>query len=557
MKIKCTDESIETVLKKGVFGIPAFQRPYSWGLAEVEEFWKDLISNAGEEYFIGSLIVFNSSQKGMDYGVIDGQQRLTTLTILFCVIRDFYKTLDEPSAKGMQGYIEKRGKRDDAQFLLKPETSFPYFESEIQNYEPHLVKKAIGDEERQIEFVYKYFKGVVEDSLGRLGSVKKKVEYLDKVRDAALDLKVVFIELDEEDSAYVVFETMNTRGLDLSISDMIKNYIFKCMVSVRKVDYIKSDWQDFVDLIEKSERKLKLSNFLHHYWISRNSYSTEKLLFKNYRTAIKRDNVQKFYSSLKRSACLYRGVFEPQMITEIKGVEYAEVRDSLYAISNTMGMQISIPLILSLLEAHLDAKIIKVKHLKRALNKIEAYHYIANVICGRPSAGGVGQMYASTAKDVSKAKNLNAYEEVMADFSEKILTKFPDLSEFKFKFSSMSYSNSNTRQRAIIKYTLYKFALHANADIPLDATRMTIEYIASQSDGKIQNRFKIGNLILVEDKLNGRLDNKGFTAKQSILFESNTPMDDVLQHAGQWNDKIIEGRADFMAEVAYNEIWRA
>ena len=107
MKIESSDKDIETLLSSSYFHIPRFQRPYSWDDENIKDFWDDIYSNQSDDYFIGSMVVYKNSKQ--EFGVVDGQQRLTTVTILLCVIRDAFLTLEcDDYAKGVHQLIERK-----------------------------------------------------------------------------------------------------------------------------------------------------------------------------------------------------------------------------------------------------------------------------------------------------------------------------------------------------------------------------------------------------------------------------------------------------------------
>jgi len=107
MKIESTDQEIRNLLSSGYFRIPRFQRPYSWTQENIQEFWDDVVRDNPTDYFIGAMVVFRDGNQR--YGVVDGQQRLTTITILLAALRN---TLSEEGfvdlAEGIQGLIERK-----------------------------------------------------------------------------------------------------------------------------------------------------------------------------------------------------------------------------------------------------------------------------------------------------------------------------------------------------------------------------------------------------------------------------------------------------------------
>jgi uncharacterized protein with ParB-like and HNH nuclease domain len=93
VKIESKDTDVESLLAGSYFHIPRFQRPYSWDDENINEFWNDVVVNQTEDYFIGSMVVYKKDKQ--QFGVVDGQQRLTTITILLCVLRDYFIELNK------------------------------------------------------------------------------------------------------------------------------------------------------------------------------------------------------------------------------------------------------------------------------------------------------------------------------------------------------------------------------------------------------------------------------------------------------------------------------
>lgn len=118
MKIQCQDHSVEFIFQSHYFEIPRFQRPYSWERDNWEEFWNDIFLPKQQDYFIGSIVTF---AKGQYKAIVDGQQRLTTITLLLAAIRNGYRQNSfEDRASGAQNFIERNNKNNEATFVLKP-----------------------------------------------------------------------------------------------------------------------------------------------------------------------------------------------------------------------------------------------------------------------------------------------------------------------------------------------------------------------------------------------------------------------------------------------------
>ena len=145
MKIQCQDHSVEFIFQSHYFEIPRFQRPYSWERDNWEEFWNDVFLPKQQEYFIGSIVTF---AKGPYKAIVDGQQRLTTITLLLAAIRNGYRQYSfQDRASGAQNFIERNNKNNEATFVLKTETSYPYFQTAIQRSQPEKFKSKLGEEE--------------------------------------------------------------------------------------------------------------------------------------------------------------------------------------------------------------------------------------------------------------------------------------------------------------------------------------------------------------------------------------------------------------------------
>ena len=133
MKIEANDKEVQEILALGYFKIPRFQRPYSWTDEEVNNFWEDVVNRSDGHYFIGSMVVYQTEKPF--YGIVGGQQRLTTMTLMLAAIRNaFLDYGDENLARGVHQYIEKANIDNKNEYVLNAETSFPYLQSHIQNF---------------------------------------------------------------------------------------------------------------------------------------------------------------------------------------------------------------------------------------------------------------------------------------------------------------------------------------------------------------------------------------------------------------------------------------
>ena len=149
--------------------------------------------------------------------------------------------------------------------------------------------------------------------------IKKIETELQRIRDKILNLKIIFVHLESEDDAYMIFETLNTRGKDLTVADLVKNHILRNLKNTNmKVDRYKDKWTGIVKSFEDSEADLSLNSFLHHYWLSKYEYTTEKKLFWHIRKLVKPNNTLEFLNTLSSESNFYRLIHEPTMNIRVR-----------------------------------------------------------------------------------------------------------------------------------------------------------------------------------------------------------------------------------------------
>jgi uncharacterized protein with ParB-like and HNH nuclease domain len=243
MKIRSIDKDIKDVLESGFYRIPRFQRPYSWDRENIEDFWNDVVINSDADYFIGSMVVFKPPQADTA-GVVDGQQRLTTITMILAALRNALKeNALVDLAGGIHRLIERRDINNKAQYVLQTETSYPYLQDHIQNEGPKQTTPDVRDEEEALQESFEFIAnniaqtidGIKQDKTATHKDIEAKIrEALTKIRDKILNLKVIYIDLDDEDDAYLIFETLNTRGKDLTPSDLVKGHLTKLLKPTNK-----------------------------------------------------------------------------------------------------------------------------------------------------------------------------------------------------------------------------------------------------------------------------------------------------------------------------------
>ncbi|WP_289022011.1 DUF262 domain-containing HNH endonuclease family protein [uncultured Salegentibacter sp.] len=569
MNISSIDKTIRSVLKSSYYKIPRFQRPYSWEREHIEDFWNDSIKDSQGDYFIGSMVVYEVSPDV--YGVVDGQQRLTTITMLLGVLREAFKSIQEENlAKGTQGMIERKDLDDELNYVLQTESSYPYLHENVQKYEDSEISdKPVKREEENIKKGFELLKTLVFkeiDSINEMTSLNQsekqvqKTDRLKEIRDHILDLKVIYIELGNEDDAYVIFETLNTRGKDLRVSDLVKNHLTKMLPKKNKsVDLSKDKWTEARTIIEGSNVDLNMDSFLHHLWLSKYEFTTQKKLFKSLKQTVRKNNAKSFLNDVLNEAKIYRETLDSTYRDWKK--EEEPLKNSLQALSIFRVKQ-QIPMLLAVMREY-EKGALKFKRVLDIIRAIESFHFIFTAVTSQRSSGGISFMYAYHARSLDQAVQKDKTK-TLDELKAKLRDKLPSKEEFKANFLELNYSSVYTKEKALIKYILVKydqyFAKKNGSGSVLNYDLMTIEHMHAEQDKTkaidISEIGMIGNLILMEENLNGKLGNRPFKKKKPHYLSSKIQLDEYIKDADDWDAEEIRTRTNYIADKLFDEVFK-
>ena len=266
------DYKLEDVLfSNRKYRIPRYQRAYTWSLEEASDFWDDIWSN-DSSYFLGSFIFNNEFEERSGFAdIIDGQQRLLTITIFCAVLRDQAKGLHNTDKASLFqrkdiAVEDKHGKQSYR--IIPSDTLLDYFVKNIQLESGNPLTAATKTaEEKKVQEVYTFFFTKVSDALANCLSLEEKFDLLDKLRNKIYELTVIRVDISHEEDAYEIFETTNARGVDLSVGDLLKNMIFKNIPERDSKDFAKEVWSQITSNIESTRTEVK--KFIRYYWLSK------------------------------------------------------------------------------------------------------------------------------------------------------------------------------------------------------------------------------------------------------------------------------------------------
>lgn len=564
MKIESRDLSVEKMLTGNYFVIPRFQRPYSWEEDNITDFWDDVTGTDVSDYFIGSMVVYKVERNIL--GVVDGQQRLTTILIFLCALRNAFTEIGETNkAEGCQGFIERRNRENKDMFVLQTESSFPYLQEAILKYGEAELEIPVGREEEALAKASKVFTSNIKKKLNSIeddptinasDKLKRKIEWLTITRDVILELNIILITLDNEDDAYLIFETLNTRGKDLTLSDLVKNLFTRSLKATDDVDRAKIKWEKVLETIFNSSADLLPDNFIVHSWQSRFDAVTKAKAFQKIREVVTEDTAGSHLDDFILDAEYYRGIFEPNYGWE---KNESDVKKSLEALNQFKVVQPT-PALLSLVRAYKKG-FIKLRKLKKTLLAIENFHFSFTAVTSSRSSGGISSMYSSFGRKLFEASDSNTASAEIRSLVEKLKQRVPVANEFDAAFEQVIYTNSSTSQRALVRYILSKIVLHERLPVLGSIDELTIEHLISQD--KIDSKKwpeeivgQIGNLILVDSNTNAELGTKSFREKKKILLESGYKIPKEFSDQGQLTPELIRERTQNLSKSARETIWK-
>lgn len=238
---------------KQVFGntdsyyfIPDYQRPYDWKNEQIEQLWDDLttaVQDGDDTYFLGSTILIKTNDNMFE--VVDGQKRLTTLTILFCVLRDLYLKNDNIIKNSIKSLTDNNYR---LRFITQPQNQND-FEKEILDNVVFPKKEPTLKEREKNKFLNTAL--IFRDKLKTL-----KKDEIEKLVDFILN-KVIMITITCSNKSFAIklFQILNARGLNLSASDLIKSYLYGKCEETKRAQFI-ANWREIEVLSEQIDEDL-------------------------------------------------------------------------------------------------------------------------------------------------------------------------------------------------------------------------------------------------------------------------------------------------------------
>jgi len=540
----------DLLIGRTVFSVPLFQRSYAWGNEQINDFWEDLINTYREnikEYFLGSM-VFTPHQERGKKKILDGQQRLATILLFLAALRDVLKDSskeeDQQRAAAINEYIystdpvslDKRIKielnRDDRQF----------FESIVIH---GLIPEARYESHKQMKNAYERFKDKIRERI----KVDKK--FAEGILDVILSrLIAIKIEVDNDLNAHIIFETLNDRGLELSIADLLKNYIFS--ISEEHLEEVFLKWKEMVDNVGDHN----VSKFLRHFWSSSRELTRKEELYKKIKSQIKtKESARKFVHELSEESFIYSNLLNPTH--EFWGDSECE---QLLNELNILRVEQVLILLLALYKRFFKSN---KDEFKRLLKKIINFTFRYSTICNL-NPNEMERLYSAIARDLRRKKS----EIRLIDRLKKLM---PDDETFVQSFTEKRIKNARLAKYILIKINDYLLRAKGKREISTATARVNLEHIIPKRPDEEWQKFlrskkirleeldewkyRLGNMTILLREYNRKIANKFYTKKRSMYEKSDLPINDDLKTYQEFGPEQIIERQRKMAEVA-KEIWK-
>lgn len=555
MSFEAKEHSMGSVLNKVIFEIPRNQRRYVWNKENWHDLYEDIIFSIseGKPHFMGS-IVLEETERKYDltyYTIIDGQQRISTITFAIIAIMKLFseRNMDDAFA-GTISYLQSKNNRNQKLNILNSDyhTSIETIISAILSIEDrdisvaafvdtHILSKnkdkCIGD---TIKYFYYTIKADIE-------SQDDPNERLIAIRDAILDITVVKIVSSSEEDSYTIFEILNARGQELEPHELLKNFIMRYIQPVELRDDAKMKWEEMESTVGSTINRFVKHYSTHRYGDIRSKYSSPyQAIQKNSRGK----NVKALLDDIKLKSEYYKKIIHPTIGDDgnCTSIEY-----NVFMFFKVKKFEQFRPIILSLIHQKELERISNAKY--ELILKYIYNFFVCYTIIGEEKSNKLEDVVFKYAPLLE-----NEYSDrVLQEFASSLKRKIPNLEWFTNAFKNIGWSNhydlykgEKCKKRVqIILEVIEKFK--SQNDL---INEFTIEHMLPDSDN-IENS-QIGNLIPLEEQLNHRCDAKSLSEKYAIYSESNfvSARGVASQYAGK--EFKAPQRTEFLAQLIYNNI---
>jgi len=565
MNFNTSSTTFRQLMGNGIsYRVPPFQRDYSWTEEEWDDLWQDILGLFGTEsetaHYMGYLVLQSSDSRCFD--IIDGQQRLTTLSLLILAA---LKYLNELSDKGIeQENNRRRSEQLRSSYIgyLNPVTLVSHAKLELNRhnnrfYQNYLVplenipQRGLKASEHQLRKAFLWFYEQIKKQYPERPEIGKELAvFLDSLVDK---LFFTCLTVSDELNAFKVFETLNARGVRLSAADLLKNYLFS-LISTKdshelELKKLEEDWDDIVGYLGNES----IEEFLRIFWNSRNKLARKTELFKTIKKYVNdRAKAFELLRGLKHAASIYAALRDAADTSWNKEEKHAIDLLRMFGVQQPFSM---------LLSCHNRFYEQDRQGFTRICRAVYTVSFRYNVICNL-HPGEQERVYNDIAICVSNGE-YSKYSEVI----KALLKIYPEDNIFKDSFSDKEMKTSNARNKKIVYYMLFEMERQfSGKDFDIESDKYSLEHILPEHSSDVwdyieestqeHNIYRLGNMCILEKNMNRDASNKGYSIKRDFYQKSVIALTkNIAEKYETWDERKIAARQKELAKLATN-IWR-
>ena len=529
--------------------IPVYQRDYSWRKTHCEKLWQDInnLLNQSEEkeHFIGTLVVVNHRKERI---IVDGQQRLTTVSLFLLAMHKFLKSKPDKNKDEiyledtlLEGYLILKNSSEERRVRLKPNKQDQInFDKLFENIE-------ITENNSNIVNNYKFFyKKISESNICCL-----------KLFEAFEKLSIVVINLDSNDNPQVIFESLNSTGLDLNSYDLARNYILMNLKPEQQEKTYNLYWKE----IEQNTGS-DVAEFIRNFLIYFNGKKVKKeniyLEFKKYAHSKKNDK-EEISKEMHRFSVFY------SQILQINKFGNSKIDNALKGLIEGVDFKVCICFLFDVFDNHKNDKINN-QELLEIINTLESYAIRKFIVSS--SKQGLNSWFPGLKNKIIKATDKDySYFDAFNYFitsNNKHTYKFYNNDEFlEALISKNIYGNYSAKYLFETLENNNHFELVATANLEIEhimPDKITDEWRQKLGENwqSIHKKYlnTLGNLSFAPPKENKKMGNKNFNKKKEIVYGiSKLKLYKDVADNEKWGEAEILQRAKLLAEEAL-QIWK-
>jgi hypothetical protein len=566
MNFDTSNRTFRQLLGNGLkFRVPPFQRDYSWTEDEWDDLWQDVVDMCEPEgdpaHYMGYLVLQSSDNKRFD--IIDGQQRLTTISLMILAMLKRLKEFADAGLDAENNMKRKEQLQNSYIGFLDPVTLVSQSKLELNRhnnrfYQNYLIplgcipQRGLNASEHQLRKAFLWYGERIEKmySNKQPDSGKNLTVFLDTLVDK---LFFTVITVTDELNAFKVFETLNARGVRLSAADLLKNHLFSLIsthnVNETELKALEDTWENIVSLLGNES----FQDFLRVFWNSRHKLVRKSDLFKI---------IKKFVSTKEHAFELLRGL-------DLAAGVYAALRDATDRSWNRderesleclrmFNVQQPLPLLLACHARFFEKDRAAFTRIIKAV-VVVSFRY--NVICNQQTHDQEG-LYNEIAIKLSDGTYSNLYHVLHA-----LKAVYPDDEQFKTAFAEKELRTSTSRNKKVVRYILFELERQRSGkDLDVESAGTSLEHILPENpseswsaiDEATQEHllYRLGNMTLLEAARNRDTGNADYSSKLAVYQQSAFQITKaVAEHYDTWDEHKVEARQKQLAKAA-SSIWK-